>query len=383
MNVTIGFGGPHRLTLSPEALTRAQLPSLAVLVVDDEAEVREELCSSLTHHGLAVLAAGDGATALRILAGRPDVGALLTDLRMPGMDGLELAQAALSGRDTADALEVVLISGYVTPAHGLAAERIGAFGMLAKPMRGARLAAMVQEALESAAQRRRAALGLAPPVDLPPAPPPGPAAAAEALLHTLTQRAIDGESLATLARQIRQPLQALLGRAPAELTEEREIRRVIALVDEVVDLATLERAQRARDLEPVSAQALAAAIAAKLQDLGIRCGRRIILQPDATPAYQLHLARLTRAFAVLATRAQRDEAAPLRADLAIDAGAGTARLELTLRPEGLSARPAEPAVDSLLSCTIARRLAALSGGRLDAWLLPDGGLRARLILGVA
>ena len=45
--------------------------------------------------------------------------------------------------------------------------------------------------------------------------------------------------------------------------------------------------------------------------------------------------------------------------------------------------PFDVAVDSLLTCTIARRLAALSGGRLDAWLLPDGGLRARLILGGA
>lgn len=383
MNMTIGLGGPHRLALAPEAISRAQGPNLAVLVVDDEASVREELCISLTHHGLQVLAAGDGAAALRVLAGRPDVGALVTDIRTPGMDGLKLAQAALAGRGAADALEVVLVSGYATPSHGLAAQRIGAFGMVGKPMRGSRLATLVQDALESAAQRRRAALGLAPRADEPTMRLPTPAAAVGALLNILTQRALDGENLAILARQIRQPLFTLLGRTPTETGAEREIRRVIGLLDEVIGLATLERGRVPRGLQPVSAQALAAAVATRLQDQGISCGRRIILQPDATPAFPLHLARLTRAFGLLAERVQRAGAGGIRAELSIDAGAGGARAELTLRPEGPPSRSDEPATDSLLSMTIAHRLVAQSGGRLDAWLLPEGGMRARLILGDA
>ena len=395
MNMPLGLGA-HRLTLSPEIVSRVFANPLAVLVVDDEPAVREELSIALGYRGMQVLSAASGEAALAVLAGRPDIGALVTDIRMPGMDGLELAQQALAGRDAVDAMEVVLVSGHVTPAQGMAAQRVGAFGTLPKPVRGTYFVQIVQQALGSAAARRAQALGFAPRPDPVAAPPrqTHPAAAAEALLHTLTQRAIDAETLATLGRQIRAPLQALLGqKGVQDAGEEKNTRRVLGLLDAVMQLAAIERGHQKQDLLPVSAQTLAAALADRLHAAGFRCARRIILQPEATPAFALHLGRMTQAMGLLAERALRGagpsgSAALTRggsAEVSVDAGAGHARIELTLRPDPMPDRAAcqnaEPAQDTLLPLTIACRLMTQSGGRLDAWMLADGGLRARLLVG--
>jgi CheY-like chemotaxis protein len=384
MNMPIGYGGAHRLTLAPPALSRAFPGSLAVLVVDDEAAIRDELAGVLARRGLTVLTAPAAETALRVLAGRPDIGTLVTDIRMPGMDGLELAQQALAGRDNADALEVLLVTGHATPAHGLAAARIGAFGLLPKPTRGAELSELVQAALVSAAARRRLALGFPPRPDVLPAPEGrrSPVAAAEALLHTLAQRAIDAETLASLARQIRAPLGALIETGPQDPAAP-QARRLLGLLDTLLDLAAMEAGRHRGDVAPVSAHALVAAIANRLEAAGVRASRRVILQPDARPAFGLDLARLTRAYGLLAERAMRDCPGAALAELSVDAGAGGARIELAIRPEPPCRRPDEPAVETLLPLTLARRLVALDHARLEAWLLPEGGLRARLRLGSA
>jgi CheY-like chemotaxis protein len=61
-----------------------------ILVVDDESELRKIIVMTLTELGFKVLTASDGYTAIRILADR-NVELLLTDIRMPGMNGYELA----------------------------------------------------------------------------------------------------------------------------------------------------------------------------------------------------------------------------------------------------------------------------------------------------
>lgn len=382
MNMPIGLGATNRLTMSPDALTRTDAETLSVLIVDDEAPVRDELADSIALRGVPVLTAGNGADALAVLAGRPDVGVLLTDIRMPGITGLDLAQQALAGRDAIDALEVLLITGYATPAQGIAANRIGAFGLLPKPVRAARLGALVQAALASAAARRRAALEFAPARFEPlPAPPQvrSPVAAAEALVHTLASRAEDAGKLARITEQAQGPLADLIGGRQAT-----EAARLINLMQHVADLAALEQGRRTAEVSRASAHAVVGAIAGQLAAAGIVCGQRIILQPDATPAFLVDLSRLARAFGLLAERALRDADGAATADLALDAEATQARIELTIRyAPAAPERSADPGPDTLLPITLARRLVALDGGRLDAWLLPEGGLRARLALGAA
>jgi CheY-like chemotaxis protein len=68
-------------------------PAARVLVVDDEAEVRQAIAELLMEEGHEVTVAADAAEALSRLRAGPAPDLVLTDLRMPGMNGWELATA--------------------------------------------------------------------------------------------------------------------------------------------------------------------------------------------------------------------------------------------------------------------------------------------------
>ena len=80
-----------------------------ILVVDDEEEVREILAEALEEFGYAVVTAASGEEALPVLAGDGGLEMVITDVRMPGMSGLELADEV---RRRWPEVKVVLISGY-------------------------------------------------------------------------------------------------------------------------------------------------------------------------------------------------------------------------------------------------------------------------------
>ena len=63
-----------------------------ILVVDDEAAIRDWAACALEHSGYSVVAVASGSEALRILGGPGDVNLVLTDIRMPEIDGIELAR---------------------------------------------------------------------------------------------------------------------------------------------------------------------------------------------------------------------------------------------------------------------------------------------------
>ena len=80
-----------------------------VLVVDDDPLVRMVGADMMADLGFDVLEAGGGAAALQLLAERPEVVLMVTDIRMPGMDGVELAERAMALRPE---LKVIFVSGY-------------------------------------------------------------------------------------------------------------------------------------------------------------------------------------------------------------------------------------------------------------------------------
>jgi CheY-like chemotaxis protein len=83
-----------------------------VLLVDDDIDVREVSAGMLEELGYSVVQASGGVEALEIVANRQDLDVMVTDVRMPGMSGLELSEQASKVR--AD-LKVILISGYFRP----------------------------------------------------------------------------------------------------------------------------------------------------------------------------------------------------------------------------------------------------------------------------
>ena len=90
--------------------------SAAVLVVEDEPLVRTMVADILMDAGYRVFEACEAADALAILDGRDDIGAVFTDIEMPGgMTGLALAAAV---RDRWPSMPVLVTSGRVRPGAG-------------------------------------------------------------------------------------------------------------------------------------------------------------------------------------------------------------------------------------------------------------------------
>ncbi|HEX4798817.1 MAG TPA: sigma-54 dependent transcriptional regulator [Burkholderiales bacterium] len=122
---------------------RAHLVQGAVLVVDDEADIRELLELSLVRMGLAVECAGSVAVAKQLLqSGRYDL--CLTDMRLPDGDGVELVR--FIGAQFAD-LPVAVITAFGSTENAVAALKAGAFDYLTKPLSLDQLRALVKSAL--------------------------------------------------------------------------------------------------------------------------------------------------------------------------------------------------------------------------------------------
>jgi excisionase family DNA binding protein len=114
-----------------------------VLVVDDEASIRDLLSKTLALAEYDVDTAPDGTTALdRMRAFNYDL--LIADLKMPGMDGLTLIRQAK--RIKAD-LPVIIITGFSTESSAIEAVNLGVAGYLTKPFRVPQVLAAASKAL--------------------------------------------------------------------------------------------------------------------------------------------------------------------------------------------------------------------------------------------
>jgi DNA-binding NtrC family response regulator len=99
-----------------------------ILIVDDEPDMLESCSRILSRQGYACVTAGDGRAALALLEREhPDL--LLTDFKMPEMDGLELLRRA---HELDSALPVILLTGFATIESAVAAIKEGAFDYLPK-----------------------------------------------------------------------------------------------------------------------------------------------------------------------------------------------------------------------------------------------------------
>lgn len=117
-----------------------------VYVVDDDDAVRDSLYELFCSAGLAVLAFSSGQEFLDgYEPGGP--GCLVTDIRMPGMDGLELMEEVLRRNLR---LPVIVMTGYSEPDSEMRARQLGAVDLVQKPWRGKSLVQAVKKAIARA-----------------------------------------------------------------------------------------------------------------------------------------------------------------------------------------------------------------------------------------
>jgi len=120
-----------------------------VLVVDDDPGLRES-CRLILEQEFDVRDAPDGAHALEALR-RSEIDAVLLDIRLPGMDGLEVLQQIKS---LDEQVEVILVTAVKTVRTAVTAMKLGAFDYLTKPFEEEEVLAVVRRAIERRALHR-------------------------------------------------------------------------------------------------------------------------------------------------------------------------------------------------------------------------------------
>jgi two-component system, NtrC family, response regulator HydG len=115
-----------------------------LLVADDDPGLRESLERALTREGYRIVLASDGRAALeRFQSGGIDL--IVTDLKMPGLTGLELLRAA---KAIAPDVDVILLTAFGTVEEAVKAMKDGAYDFLTKPFRREQLLKLIDKALE-------------------------------------------------------------------------------------------------------------------------------------------------------------------------------------------------------------------------------------------
>src|SRR3954451_19499013 len=126
------------------------MPPAKILVADDEQNLRRVLVALLRREGHEVLQASNGLEAIDQLA---DVDVVITDLRMPGADGMEVLRSAAKHHPH---VPVIMITAYGSVGQAVEAIKAGAFDYIEKPFEEDSIRVIVDKAIGQAAANRLA-----------------------------------------------------------------------------------------------------------------------------------------------------------------------------------------------------------------------------------
>jgi signal transduction histidine kinase len=383
-----------------------------ILIVDDERTIADLLSRSMAQRGFSTRVAYSAAEAKQVLAAEPDVFVMLSDVRMPGQDGLSLAEEVLSARGEADATEVVLLTGNADAEAAISALRSRVFDMIQKPFNLGHVSGVVRRAEAAAAARRqRAGRDAALRTQIEDAE-----AERERLVARLeaSSAATDGQArddlIAVISHELRTPLIPVIGLSEL-LLEQPELspkevaaysraiheggRRLLGMIDRALDIVGMDRGLREADRERFPVAVLAARAVARAAEAAAAGQVHIVRHGDAVCVGVGDMALLQKALEQLLDNAVR--ASPESAEVVMcwrtaddtvriavrDHGDGIsdtviARLgTLFLQADQSRSRAWEGAG---LGLAFAHRVAVLHGGGLQLSRPPEGGTLAVLVI---
>jgi len=392
----------------------------SVLVVDDDAPVRETFAAQLRIDGWHVASAANVAAAQAALRADPTISVLVCDINLAGESGFDLAGALAQLRPERLATEIVFITGNACSETAIDALRHRAFDLIRKPVRRAELIARVSEAHLSAV-RRRQRQGMLDQVETR-------MAEGESLKHRLAEALHDAEGqnrafeqdagaarhdlLAVISHELKTPLIPIVGLSDIMLAatdlspeEVREYAVLIreggeqleAIIDRTLAYLDTERQHALGDKGDFAVDDLISAA------LDLRAAPGAARKPEIVVACPLGLrARGVRALLAQALGELVDnaiKASPTDATVRIEAGVlagGRVSVEVTDSgpgiPDTVQRNLGVPFLQG--DCGLARRwsgvglglarakkIARLSGGGVDICAPPcEGGARLRLTL---
>jgi DNA-binding NtrC family response regulator len=120
------------------------VPEPGILIVDDEKNIRLTMAQALTPLGYEVNTAVNGEDALKQLAEK-DFRLILLDLKMPGMDGMEVLREVVNLRPD---IRIIIVSAHGTVENAVEAIKLGAVDFIQKPFAPKEIRHIVQEVLD-------------------------------------------------------------------------------------------------------------------------------------------------------------------------------------------------------------------------------------------
>lgn len=105
-----------------------------ILIVDDEAEIGEEIGENLELHGFRCISTVDANIGLSLVEKNPSISIVIADIRMPKMNGLEFSEILLQRVSKERDIAVLIMTGHVGEEEAIRALKIGALDFLTKPV---------------------------------------------------------------------------------------------------------------------------------------------------------------------------------------------------------------------------------------------------------
>jgi signal transduction histidine kinase len=132
-----------------ESMKTTLSASSKVLIVDDEPDIVEEVIERLTKEGLDCIPAYNAAEAMDLVDKRPDIGVVVTDIRMPGMNGIDMARELKENLEEDRDIYVIVVTGHAGMQEAIEALKVGAEDFLTKPVSPDHLIHSVRRAEET------------------------------------------------------------------------------------------------------------------------------------------------------------------------------------------------------------------------------------------
>jgi signal transduction histidine kinase len=371
-----------------------------ILVVDDQAVHLRALCDILGQHGFTVTGAAAGEAALaQIHGGGFDL--LLTDLMMPGIDGLTLIEAA---RALDPDVSCVLMTGEGSITSAVRAMKLGAFDYIVKPFKAATLVPILQRALEARRlrlQNARLEAALLERVE--------ELAQMNQVLEIARQQAElanqeKSSFLSSMSHELRTPLNSIIGfgqilagtQFPSSPEERKRFaqnivtsgRHLLSLVNEILDLSKIEAGKAELQLQPVrlsdvlqESHQLVAPIAQTRQiALDLPAGCDMLLLADRKRLKQVLVNLLSNAIKYNKEHGQvtvqcTREAGSMGRVAVADSGIGLSALQLDaiFQPFDRAGRGQESEEGTGLGLTISQRLVQAMNGAIGVRSEPGVG----------
>ena len=296
-------------------------PQLRVLVADDMACSRQQLCDRVQALGHVVASVASGADALaHVMSQQPDL--VLLDLLMPDMDGFEVIQR-LRAMVTSRWLPVIVTSGLEGEEHFIHALERGADDYLVRPVNPALLRAKLRHYQLVLTEQRR-------------------------------MDRMKDEFLATVSHELRTPLTSIMGalgllasgaagalpKAALPLAEvaKRNGERLGQLIDDILDLTKLEGNQMVLQLRPQRLGPLLTEAIAANQGYAERVGVRLVLQSGSDdPLVLVDAGRLLQVLANLLSNAIKHSRSGDSVELGLACSATQVRIKVRDHGPGIDA----------------------------------------------